>query len=204
MGGRRGLLIDVEGIDAVGKKTQSASLVSWLRSRGVSTGATSFPDYGTVIGREIRSFLAGDRPYSAEVGHMLYAVNRWEKKPDLDAKLAESDAVVVNRYSASNYAYGVARGLSLDWLVGLEEGLPKAELVLVLDAPAAELAFRRGPNKDSYERNTALQEKVREVYLDLARRMGWTVVDAGQGIRATGAAVGSAVEAAFSARGRTV
>ncbi len=200
----KGLLVAIEGIDAVGKRTQSSLLGSWLRSRKVMTSTLSFPDYGTVIGREIKGFLLGSRTYSPEVGHMLYAVNRWEKKAEIDRLLTRSDVLIVNRYSPSNFAYGTANGLELEWLVNLEEGLPKPDLVVVLDAPPSVVFTRRGPNKDKYERNVAFQEKVRGAYLQLAKEFGWTVIDAARGIQATNEAVTSAVSAALTARGQTL
>lgn len=200
----RGMLVALEGVDAVGKRTQSSLLITYLHSKEVTSNALSFPDYNTVIGREIKGFLLGGRPYSAEVGHMLYAVNRWEKKNELEALLTKSDVLVVNRYSPSNLAYGVANGLKLDWLVNLEEGLPKANLVLVLDAPPSALASRRGLDKDKYERNVELQERVRGVYLELAKEFGWTVIDADQGIQGTHDALTSIVSEALAARGRGI
>jgi len=204
MGGPKAFLVAVEGVDAVGKRTQSSLLAAWLRSMGVATSLISFPDYGTVIGREIKSYLHGDRAYSAEVGHMLYAVNRWERKPEIERLLDSSDVVVVNRYSPSNFAYGTARGLSLTWLMGLEEGLPKADLVLVLDAPPSGLATRRGPSKDNYERNMPFQDRVRDAYLQLSRELGWTTVNAAQGIEGTSRLVTATVSEALAARGRPV
>lgn len=200
----KALLVAVEGVDAVGKRTQSSLLAAWLRSRGVASSLISFPDYGTVIGREIKSYLHGERTYSAEVGHMLYAVNRWEKKQELERLLSSSDVVVVNRYSPSNYAYGTARGLRLSWLMSLEEGLPAADLVLVLDAPPSGLTARRGQGKDNYERNIPFQERVRHSYLQLSRELGWTTVNAAQGIQGTSELVTAAVSAALAARGRPV
>lgn len=198
----RGLLVALEGIDAVGKRTQSSLLGSWLRSRGITSKTLSFPDYGTAIGREIRGFLHGGRTYSAEVGHMLYAVNRWEKKGEIEALLAASDVLIVNRYSASNLAYGVANGLKLDWLANLETGLPSADLVLVLDAPPSILSSRRGSNKDRYERNLDLQERVRKVYLELAEEFKWVVVDATQGIQNTHLVLVAEVKEVLEARDR--
>jgi len=188
----------------VGKRTQSSLLAAWLRSKNVSSGLISFPDYGTVIGKEIKSYLHGDRAYSAEVGHMLYAVNRWEKKTEIERLLESSEVVVVNRYSPSNFAYGSARGLKLSWLMCLEEGLPKADLVILLDAPPSGLTTRRGPGKDNYERNIPFQERVRHAYLQLSRELGWTTVNAAQGIQSTSQLVTSAVSEALAARGRPV
>jgi dTMP kinase len=200
----RGLFICIEGIDAVGKRTQSSILNSWLASRGLSTRTLSFPDYGTTIGREIKRFLLGTKAYPQEVRAMLYAANRWEKKAALEAALASAEAVIVNRYTGSNLAYGMSNGLSLEWLVNLEVGLPKPDAVLLLDAPPAALMPRRGLNKDTYERNLGLQERARSAYLKLAAEFGWKVVDATKGIDATARGVASAVSEVFASRGRTV
>ena len=203
-GGSKGVLIGIEGIDAVGKRTQASILSSWLRSRGHTTRTVSFPDYGTTLGREIKKFLVGTRNYPPEVRHMLFAANRWEKKDELESVLSRTGIVIVNRYSESNFAYGVANGLKLEWLVNLETGLPKPDTVIVLDAPPAVLHSRRGLNKDEYEQNTSLQEKTREAYLKLAGYFGWKVVDATGGIDATNQALICVVSDSLRATGRTV
>ena len=125
----------------MGKRTQTSILSSWLRSTGHTTRTVSFPDYETTLGREIKRFLLGTRNYPPEVRHMLFAANRWEKKDELKSILARTDIVIVNRYSESNLAYGVANGLKLEWLLNLETGLPKPDTVIVLDAPPAALHF---------------------------------------------------------------
>lgn len=200
--GRRGILVGIEGIDAVGKRTQTSLLLEWLRSKSISTSTISFPDYGTAIGREIRRFFDGEKNYSPEVRSLLFAANRWERKANLEAMLTRSDAVVVNRYSASNLAYGSSIGLKVDWLLGLETGLPKADLVVVMDAPSSALYRRRGTNKDRYERDGGLQERARKAYLALSGRFGWKVIDASQGIQKTSGALTAAVAEALAAKGQ--
>ena len=203
-GGSRGTLIGIEGIDAVGKRTQTSILSAWLRSRGHDTRTVSFPDYGTPLGKEIRRFLLGSRSYPPEVRHMLFAANRWERKDELESMLSGGGVVIVNRYSESNLAYGVAAGLSLEWLVNLEAGLPKPDVVVVLDAPPAVLKERRGPNKDRYERNADLQERTRRAYLKLAGDFGWKVVDASGEREVTSRALIEAASDSLKAAGRTV
>jgi len=202
--GSSGLFINLEGIDAVGKRTQSLVLKSWLSSKGLSIRMVSFPDYSTIIGREIRRFLDGARSYPPEARAMLYAANRWERKAELEEMLAKTDAVIVDRYTGSNLAYGVSNGLPLEWLMNLEVGLPKPDLVLLFDAPATALVTRRGFNKDTYEKNLDLQERTRKEYLKLAKKFGWEVIDATQGRGETSQAVASVVSKAFGDRGRTV
>ena len=204
MSGRRGLFIAIEGIDAVGKKTQTFILKSWLDSKGLTSRTFSFPAYDTVIGREIRKFLAGSVSYPQQARAMLYAANRWEKVSELERLLSTNDAVIVNRYTGSNYAYGMSNGLDLDWLVSLEAGLPQPDITLVLDAPPAKIAPRRGERKDTYERNLELQEKVRSAYLTLAEKFGWTIVDADGGVDETGRSVKTAVSKTLNAKHETV
>ena len=202
--GSKGILISIEGIDAVGKRTQASILSSWLRAKGHTTHTISFPDYGTILGREIKSFLLGTRNYPPEVRHMLFAANRWEKKKELESILSRIGIVIVNRYSESNLAYGVANGLRLEWLANLEKGLPKPDTVIVLDAPPAALHSRRGPNQDEYERNSGLQERTREAYLKLAGDFGWKVVNATGGIDATSQALIGAISDSLKTAGRTI
>ncbi|HLQ07306.1 MAG TPA: dTMP kinase [Nitrososphaerales archaeon] len=203
MTGAKGIFIAVEGIDAVGKRTQTSILSSWLASKGIKTRMLSFPVYETVIGSEIRRFLDGTVNYPQEVRALLYAANRWEKKADLETILASTDVTIVNRYTGSNLAYGTSNGLDLEWLLTLEAGLPKPDLVLVLDAPPAKLVPRRSRNKDSYERNLELQERARSAYLTLAKKFGWRVVDASSGIDETKSTIASAVSEALDARSKT-
>lgn len=196
-----GVLIGIEGIDAAGKRTQSSLLKDWFNSKGFSTSGLSFPDYSTRLGNEIKEFLRGSRSYSPEVRHMLFAADRWEHKSLIEERLRRYNAVVVNRYTESNFAYGIANGLPLEWLVNLEAGLPKTDLVLVLDAPPSALSGRRGRVKDDYEKDTALQSRARDAYLELANRFGWTVINAAQPIKATHLLVTSAVSDLLSNHG---
>jgi dTMP kinase len=174
-----GYIVAIEGIDAVGKNTHSLLLSKWLRRREVETTRMSFPDYDTAIGREIKSFLSGRRAYPIELQHLLFAANRWEKLEDIKSRLRTGETIIVNRYTESNLAYGKANGLDTDWLAGLENGLPKADLVIVLDASPRALRSRRpGSKKDVYEKSSALQGKAQKAYRELAREHGWSLIAA--------------------------
>jgi len=200
MSRKRGIFIAIEGIDASGKRTQTSLLRAWLGARGLTIRTFSFPAYETTLGKEIRKFLDGSVDYPQEVRAMLYAANRWEKKAELEETLSKTDAIIVDRYSGSNLAYGVGNGLGLEWLLHLEEGLPAPDLVLLLDAAPTRIVPRRGDRKDSYERDLDLQEKVRRTYLDLAKKFGWSVVDANGGIEETNSTIISVVSKSLGAR----
>jgi dTMP kinase len=200
-----GYIVGIEGIDAVGKKTQSLLLSRWLSKKGLKITRLSFPDYHTPIGKEIKSFLSGRRTYPAELQHLLFAANRWEKSDEIKSHLEEGGALVVNRYTESNLAYGVANGLGLDWLASLERGLPRADLVIVLDAPPKSLSSRRpNSNKDDYEKSASLQREAQKAYRELADKHGWKLVDAKRPISDVQADVLKAVRDALAADRRTI
>ena len=163
----------------------------------------SFPDYETPIGREIKAFLAGKRDFQAEVRHMLFAANRWEKVPVIRESQIANEIVIVNRYTESNLVYGAAHGLRLEWLAALEEGIPKSDLVIVLDAPSKAMASRRPGTKDSYEKDHALQVSVQSLYKELAPKFGWMTVDGSGSVRGVHNSIVQVVKGNLDARLRS-
>ena len=66
----------------------------------------------------------------------------------------------MNRYRESNLVYGITNGLKLDWLEKLDEGLPKSDLVIVLDVPQKESFARKKQNRDKFEKNKEFSNKI--------------------------------------------
>ncbi len=176
----KGFMIAIEGIDQSGKRTQTRLLVERLRRQGHGVESISFPDYSTVVGGEIEAFLAGDRSYNSQARHMLLSLNRWERADDLVRWLDGGRMVVLNRYSGSNYAYGVASGLDVGWLVNLEKGLPESSLTVLLDVSFDTSLERKVSERDMHERDQEFLRRVRDEYLKLADREGWRVIDGGR------------------------
>lgn len=173
-----GLLLSFEGIDASGKKTQSTLLMEWMRSKGIPSEYISFPDYSTVVGREITAFLSGARQYPVEAAHMLYAVNRLEHKKEISRWISEGKAVLINRYCDSNIAYGGASGLSLDWLRQLESGMPQADYVFYLKGTPALSVERKTKGRDRFEADAHYLERVSLIYDSLSENPNWFSVGA--------------------------
>ncbi len=171
------MLIDLEGMDGAGKSHQAARLQSWFAEVGLTTGAAHFPVYGSPTGTIITAFLKGLLPLSAQDAQRWYADNRREMLPRLEQLLREKDAVILDRYYPSGWAYGKAQGLSESWLAALDAGLPKPDLVFVLDLPVEATRARR-KKRDVFETDLNFLNTVRSHYLDLARRHGWFVVNA--------------------------
>ena len=173
----RGHLIAFEGLDQSGKQTQAERLRDRLKQEGHKARLVSFPDYGTSIGEEIARALQGEREYGPDVMQLLYIANRYERKPDLLRWLDGGLVLVCDRYMASSVAYGESQGLDAAWLTELQRFLPPASLTVLLDIHPETAVLRKSVGRDRYERDLALQRRVRESYTRQASAGDWAVFD---------------------------
>jgi len=172
------MIIVFEGGDQAGKKTQSTLLEKKLKSAKIKTKLFSFPDYSTPIGKEIDQYLHGKRKFSPQVIHCLLAANRWEKIDEIKKAQQRNSVIIMNRYRESNLVYGLVNGLKLDWLENLDLGLPKSDLVIVLDVPQTESFSRKRSNRDRFEKNKDFSNKISRTYRKMAVKKKWKIVDA--------------------------
>jgi dTMP kinase len=172
-----GFIIAFEGLDQSGKQTQAEMLRDRLRADGHKSRLVSFPDYATSIGEELARALAGERDYGADVMQLLYVANRYERKPDLQRWLDGGLILVSDRYTASSVAYGEAFELDASWLIDMQKFLPPAALTIFLDINAETAVQRKAAGRDRYERDLALQRRVRDSYKRQAAEHAWVVLD---------------------------
>jgi dTMP kinase len=187
-----GVLIAFEGLDQSGKQTQAERVGERLRAAGRRVRPLSFPDYDTPIGSEIRLALRGERKYAPDLMQLLYVANRYEWRDEIVAAKASGDVVVCDRYLASSVAYGEAQGLDAAWLLQIQQHLPRPDLTILLDIPPAASVRRKHSDRDRYERDLALLERVRESYGRLAAS-GWVTIDADRDREAVAADVWAAI-----------
>lgn len=195
----RGKFIVLEGIDGSGKRTQIDLLARALTERGITFSQVSFPNYGGFFGKLVARFLNGefgsldvvDPHFSA----LLYAGDRLESKPALDAALGSGQTVLADRYIGSNLAHQGARVPSekreefLAWLRELEYrvyALPGEDLVIYLRVPVAEahrLVAEKGARgytnqrHDLQEANLAHLEAASRLYDELAQQQNWVRIE---------------------------
>jgi len=172
------MIIVFEGGDQAGKKTQSILLEKKLKSAKIKTKLFSFPDYSTPIGKEIDQYLHGKRKFSPQVIHCLLAANRWEKADEIKKAQQKNSVIIMNRYRESNLVYGLVNGLKLNWLENLDTGLPKSDLVIVLDVPQTESFRRKRLDRDRFEKNRAFSQKISKTYRKVSKQKKWKIVDA--------------------------
>ncbi|MBL7500711.1 dTMP kinase [Frankia sp. CNm7] len=206
------MIVAIEGIDGAGKNTLTRALVTALETAGRRVGTLAFPRYAVApLGPAVRAMLTGDQalaPVAASVraSALLFALDRANARPELAAAAASDDVVLVDRYVASNAAYGAARLPAAerpafrDWVAALELGdlaLPRPGLQVLLRVPV-EVARARARSRaaadadraiDRYEADDALQTRVAHEYEELARAAWaapWRTVDPAETADAVG------------------
>ena len=203
-----GRLIVVEGLDGAGKRTLTDALCAASEGLGARVARLAFPRYADDVHAElVRDALygrLGDLSDSVHGMAVLYALDRRAAAPGLRDALRGHDAVLVDRYAASNAAYGAARlpkaatGGYAEWVRDLEIerfGIPVPDHHLLLAVPravAAERAAHRertesGRERDRFEADGGLQERTGAVYAGLAAGSWlapWTVLDGASGVDA--------------------
>ena len=172
------MIIVIEGGDQAGKLTQSTMLEKALKKRKIKTKLFHFPDYKTPIGKEIRQYLDGKRKFPPQVIHCLLSANRWEKLEQIKKAHEKNSVLIMNRYYHANLVYGLANGMKEKWLDNLDAGLPKADLVILLDVTQKEFFNRQKTNRDKFEKNEEFLRKISKIYKTTAKKKRWKIIDA--------------------------
>lgn len=141
------MLAVIEGIDGSGKGTVTKHLAERLRAVGKEVETASFPMYDrTLYGRLVGRYLNGEfgsstHPY---LHGTLYALDRYEAKPWLLGRLANTDIVLSDRYIPSNLCYSAMKAEPgsedeiVQHFVNLEYGImrmPVPDVIFFLDVP---------------------------------------------------------------------
>lgn len=131
MSTKRGALIIFEGLDRIGKTTQSQLLLDYLSGEcGLVCERLAFPDRSTQIGALIDAYLKRQIEFNDQTIHLLFSANRWECMDSMRAKLLQGCNLIVDRYAYSGVAFSQAKGLSQTWCQSCDVGLIKPDLVL--------------------------------------------------------------------------
>lgn len=200
-----GRLIVIEGLDGAGKRTLADALVAAFTARHASVTRMAFPRYGANVHADlVRDALhgrLGDLAESVRGMAVLFALDRYDAADQLRALRCRYDVVLLDRYVASNAAYGAARlhedadGPFVEWVRALEVdrfGVPVPDIQLLLRVPMSVAAARtdhraqieRARRKDRYEADHGLQARCAAVYDGLAAGgwlAPWSVLDGAAG-----------------------
>lgn len=192
----KGLFLVLEGADGSGKSSQLELLSDFCKKSGRKVYTLHFPrlnekPYGEMIGEFLRGEYGALDAVHPKLAALLYALDRKEASAAIKSVLNDGAILLADRYIFSNIAYQCAkvddpgeREKLADWIENLEygaNGIPRPDLTLYLDAPidfslsrlkhgrdGADKEYLRGA-RDIHEESRSLQEKVRDVFLHLAK-----------------------------------
>lgn len=201
-----GLIVVVEGLDGAGKRTLTDALTVALGERGATIARFAFPRYAddvhaALVADALHGRL-GDLGDSVHGMAVLFALDRRAAVERLTEARRRHDVVLVDRYVASNAAYGAARlhqdaaGEFVDWVRALEFerfGLPVPDVQLLLRVSTEVAATRAAEReradaaraRDAFEADDGLQRRCAAVYDQLAAGgwvSRWQVLDGSGGI----------------------
>lgn len=183
----KGKIIVFEGLDSSGKATQTKLLEEKLKAKGVKTKTYSFPRYNKFFGKLIAKYLKGElgekESLPEEFVSLLYSLDRYEVKEEIEEKLNHGFTLIMDRYFTSNFAYQSAkfeeekkRTEFIAWMKKIEARMPSPTIVFFLDVPiefSQKLMDSRmqkeymKERKDIHEKDLEYQRKVRKAFLEL-------------------------------------
>lgn len=180
----RGKFISFEGIEGVGKSTQTQLFADFLASRGNAVLRVREPG-GTPLGEDVRKILKFadyGKTMSAEAEALLFSAARAQLvREKILPSLAAGTCVVADRFTDSSVAYqGAGRGLGTREIAELNRFAtgnlaPDFTVLLDLDpavgfarvrSRAVESADGKSDRMESFPRD--FYERVRAAYLALA------------------------------------
>jgi len=150
---KKSKIIVIDGGDNVGKATQADLLLRRLSDDGVAAGKMDFPQYNkNTYGHLIKECLDSQHgdfiALDPKIAATLYAVDRYESKPEIDKWLDEGKIIVLDRYVSANMLHQGSkiedpdkREEFLNWLDHVEYeifDLPRPDLTIYLNVPPDE------------------------------------------------------------------
>jgi len=188
-----GKFITIEGGEGVGKSSNIAFILSYLKEKNINIVSTREPG-GTVISEKIRGLLldANNKSMVSDTELLLMFAARAQHLDELiKPSLEKNHWVLCDRFTDATYAYqGGGRGISMARIAELEnwvQGTLRPDLTILLDLPI-EIGMKRAsersePDRIEKEKNSFF-ESVRQTYLDMAKASPerYRIIDASQAL----------------------
>ena len=154
-------IIVIEGPDRVGKATQAKRLKEYLAHKGKRVEIVEVPIKRGVTYDAIYWMLGnGLAKKLPRLFQTLQFLNRWTfQKVELPKLASSNDFVIFDRWSLSTNVYGLAEGLGPEFVNYFYSNLRRPDYTFVLLGDS-----HQHEAEDVYERDTALQKRVRILY----------------------------------------
>ena len=173
-----GLFITIEGIECVGKSTNTKFIANYLKKRGIKTHQTREPG-GTLLAEKIRNILLfqeNENISPLSELFLLFAARDANIQQVIKPALREDRWVICDRFTDASFAYqGYGRELGYETVATFKEIVHAnfdPDITFLLDAPLNVIKSRSKLNvNDRFESESdVFFNKVRNGYLKIADR----------------------------------
>ena len=192
-----GKLIVIDGLDGLGKGTQTRLLEKYLLDKNIDAKRIDFPRYGSVGCSLVESYLRGDlgkdpAATNAFASSLFFGMDRYYSfRTEWGEFYNMDDSVVLcDRYTTANAVHQLSKLDPCEWdayLEWLEEfeynkmGIPKPDAVIYLDMPievSQKLMTGRyngdESKKDIHEKDVEYLNSCRKAADYSCTKLGWT------------------------------
>lgn len=183
----KGKFIAFEGLDGSGQTTQAALLKKYLENQGLGVVLTKEPTWDNEAGKWINETLRQNKKLNLDELKVLqkkFAEDRdWHQKNRVIPALKQEKIVITDRSQFSSFAFGVASGVDLDYLLSLNQNFIEPDLIILLKvSPKVCIARiqKRGEKEALFEKEEQLK-RVWGVYERLAKEFKNIIIVDGEG-----------------------
>lgn len=182
------MIIEIEGIDGVGKTTQCRLLNHWFECQGQRSVIVKDLE-STQLGRQIKSILTADTPMTKEVELFAFLCCKAHLFSEvIGPELANGANIICDRGVGSLLSYFEDANFDIEFLNKLVKivcPVSFAPTTVLLDLDPCE-AMRRNVAKPTHSKfdnlGAAFFQRQRKIFLRLATENNWLVIDANQTI----------------------
>ncbi|MBU1557354.1 hypothetical protein KKC45_00085 [Patescibacteria group bacterium] len=173
-----GKFVVLYGINNLGKTCQAKRLVRVLKDTGYKAEYLKYPIYDLEpTGPMINDYLRNGNPDNLGLREvqMLYAQNRQHFQLALIKKLKAGVWVIAEDYIGTSLGWGGKE--NLDFLERLNSALVREDISILFDGERFVSGIETGHKHENNDRRTS---EVRDLFLNLAKKKCWRVVQANQ------------------------
>ncbi len=167
--GKKGFLIDVEGIDGAGKRTLCSSMKKFLESQNHEVVQFEYPDYNSNWGKIIENYLHNKIELSIDEQFFAYFIDILKDQDKIRKSIENGFIVITDRYFPSTVAFQCAKGFSYQKALSILDIMEviKPDLIVFIQIPpqlALTRKFKQKKSLDRHEKDIKLLEDVDKMY----------------------------------------
>jgi dTMP kinase len=174
---KKGAFIAVYGVNNIGKSTHCRLLKERMEREGYDVVMLKYPVYELEpTGKKLNAILRGDGKQNVSEKELqtLFARNRKEFEPQLRKFIEQGKLVLAEDYIGTGIAWGMAKGLTLEFLEDLNRGLLREDFSILMTGQRDPRATEK---QHIHEQNRSLLSSVSKIFIRLAQRYHWHIVE---------------------------